>query len=154
MASSMARAAKVPARPWPLMKMELYLGGSLPTRPKQLPCSTAPNAAHSARARSADKHGPPGHEHTPARPRPLTVDEPDGCHGDREEAAFPHLYFNQRRREDEEQQNQNQAACDPHPLRYPETQQQFVIPEREFKETKKNKVFQERHRPLVQHGVE
>lgn len=45
MASSMAMAAKVPARPWPLMKMVLYFCGSRPTRPNRLPCSTAPNAA-------------------------------------------------------------------------------------------------------------
>lgn len=45
MAKSMAMAAKVPARPWPLIKMELYLWGSRPTRPNRLPCSTAPNAA-------------------------------------------------------------------------------------------------------------
>lgn len=44
MASSMAMAAKVPARPWPLMKMALNFWGRRPTRPKRLPCSTAPNA--------------------------------------------------------------------------------------------------------------
>lgn len=44
-ASSMATAAKVPARPWPLMKTVLYFCGSRPTRPNRLPCSTAPNAA-------------------------------------------------------------------------------------------------------------
>lgn len=43
-ASSMATAAKVPARPWPLMKMALYFWGSRPTRPNRLPCRTAPNA--------------------------------------------------------------------------------------------------------------
>lgn len=45
MAKSMATAAKVPARPWPLMKMALYFWGSSPTRPNRLPCSTAPKAA-------------------------------------------------------------------------------------------------------------
>lgn len=44
MASSMAMAAKVPARPWPLMKTALYFWGSLPTKPNRLPWSTAPNA--------------------------------------------------------------------------------------------------------------
>lgn len=44
-ANSMAMAAKVPARPWPLMKTVLYFCGSRPTRPNRLPCSTAPNAA-------------------------------------------------------------------------------------------------------------
>lgn len=43
-ANSMAMAAKVPARPWPLMKMVLYFCGSRPTRPNRLPCRTAPNA--------------------------------------------------------------------------------------------------------------
>lgn len=48
LANSMAMAANVPARPWPLMKMALYLWGSMPTRPKRLPCSTAPKAAGGA----------------------------------------------------------------------------------------------------------
>lgn len=44
MAKSMAMAAKVPARPWPLMKMVLYFWGRRPTRPNRLPCNMAPNA--------------------------------------------------------------------------------------------------------------
>ena len=52
MASSMATAAKVPASPWPLMKMALYFWGSRPTRPNRLPCSTAPNAGEKESIRS------------------------------------------------------------------------------------------------------
>lgn len=62
MASSMARAAKVPARPWPLMKTALYRGGSSPTRPKRLPCSTAPKAAGERAGQSPE--APPCQPHS------------------------------------------------------------------------------------------
>lgn len=40
----MEKAAKVPARPCPLMMGVVYAAGSIPARPKRLPCRTAPNA--------------------------------------------------------------------------------------------------------------
>lgn len=46
MAQIMAKAAKVPASPWPLMMGVVYEAGSNPAIPNRLPCSTAPNAVH------------------------------------------------------------------------------------------------------------
>lgn len=47
----------------------------------------------------------------------LTVDEPDGGHGDGEEGSGAHVHLDQRRRQGEEQQDDQQAAQDPHHLR-------------------------------------
>lgn len=44
MAQIMAKAAKLPARPWPLMIGVVYEAGSNPAIPKMLPCNTAPKA--------------------------------------------------------------------------------------------------------------
>lgn len=49
----------------------------------------------------------------------LTVDEPDGRHGDGEEPVLLHLHFNQHCGEDEEQQDEDEAAGDAHRLRHP-----------------------------------
>lgn len=127
MAISMAMAAKVPARPWPLMKMVLYFWGSRPTRPNRLPCSTAPNAGEK-------KHYLTQHSNLPlflsglliSVSLSLTVNKPDSCHGDREEAVFLHGHFDQHCCEDEEQQDKNQATCDAYCLRYPETRNTHI----------------------------
>ena len=42
----MAKAAKVPASPWPLMIGVVYEAGSKPAIPNRLPCSTAPKAVN------------------------------------------------------------------------------------------------------------
>lgn len=44
MAQIMAKAAKVPASPWPLMMGVVYEAGSQPAIPKRLPCNIAPKA--------------------------------------------------------------------------------------------------------------
>lgn len=44
MAQIIAKAAKVPASPWPLMMGVVYDAGKTPAIPKRLPCSIAPNA--------------------------------------------------------------------------------------------------------------
>lgn len=125
MAISMAMAANVPARPWPLMKMLLYFWGSIPTRPNRLPCSTAPNADEGGKKGGAflvaSYHSNTSVSHIYIEAHWLTVDEPDSSHGDREEAVFLHGHFDQNRCEDEEQQDENKATCDTYRLRYPET---------------------------------
>lgn len=50
---------------------------------------------------------------------PLTVDEPNGRHGDGEEAVLLHVHFDQHSGEDEEQQDEDEAAGDAHRLRHP-----------------------------------
>lgn len=117
MAMSMAMAAKVPARPWPLMKTALYFWGRRPTRPNRLPCSTAPNAEEEASFNVISFTTL--YSYTHAQPDWLTVDEPDCSHCDREEAVFPHRHFDKHCCEDEEQQNKNQATCNADCLRYP-----------------------------------
>ena len=47
----------------------------------------------------------------------LTVDEPDGGHGDGEEDPGAHVHLNQHRRQGKEEQDDQQAAQNPHPLR-------------------------------------
>lgn len=47
----MAIPEKIPATACPLMNRELNLGGSLPTRPNRLPCSTAPNTGKNYKER-------------------------------------------------------------------------------------------------------
>lgn len=120
-ASSMAMAAKVPARPWPLMKMVLYFWGSIPTRPNRLPCSTAPNAGKRNNCLIQCNSRPSGLLTLCTKPGRLTVDEPDSRHSDREEMILLHGHFDQYCSEDEEQQHEDQAACDADRLRDPET---------------------------------
>lgn len=50
MAQIMAKAAKLPASPWPLMMGVVYEVGSTPAIPNRLPCSTAPKAVDTHRA--------------------------------------------------------------------------------------------------------
>lgn len=61
---SIARAAKIPARPWPLRKRVLYVEGMVPSCPKRLPCRTAPKAVEGQDWRpllnQADLGGLPG----------------------------------------------------------------------------------------------
>lgn len=49
MAQIMAKAAKLPASPWPLMIGVVYEAGSNPAIPKRLPCNTAPKAVENKR---------------------------------------------------------------------------------------------------------
>lgn len=49
MAQIMAKAAKLPASPWPLMMGVVYEAGSTPAIPNRLPCSTAPKAVDAHR---------------------------------------------------------------------------------------------------------
>lgn len=46
----------------------------------------------------------------------LTVDEPDGGHGDGEEGPRTHVHLDQHRRQGKEQQDDQQAAQNPHRL--------------------------------------
>lgn len=47
----------------------------------------------------------------------LTVDEPDGGHGDGEEEPGAHVHLDQHRRQGKEEQDDQQAAQNPHHLR-------------------------------------
>lgn len=56
----------------------------------------------------------------------LTVDEPDGSHGDGEEAVFVHWHFDQNCGENKEQQDEEQAAGDADGLCYPGSRKEPV----------------------------
>lgn len=112
MAQIMAKAAKVPPSPWPLMIGVVYEAGSNPAIPNRLPWSTAPNAVNKQTNWSTNRlpGGTAAEKQKQIWTNILTVDDDDLHHGSREEGQRIQRNFDEDGGDDEDKHDDDQTA--------------------------------------------